>query len=78
VGFTRRALKAKRRRGLQKKRGIGGDRLSWRVRGNRFQFQIVDPGRPVDFIIKFHGRLADHLDPEKPGPRCNYKIMINA
>ena len=55
-----------------------GGRLSWGVRGNRFQLQIVDPGRPVDFVIKFHGRLADYLDPEKPGLRCNYKIMINS
>ena len=61
----------------REKAGIGCRRLSWGVRGNRFQLQIVDPGRPVDFVIKFHGRLADHLDPEKPGLRCNYKIMIN-
>ena len=57
---------------------IGGRQLSWRVRDDRFQLQFVDPGRPVDFVIKLHGRLADHVDPDKLGLRYNYKIMINA
>ena len=57
-------------------RGAGG--LSWGVRNNRFELQLVDPGRPGDFVIKFHGRLADHVDPEKPGLRRNYNIVINA
>ena len=51
----------------REKAGIGGGRLSRGVRGNRFQLQIVDPGRPGDFVIKFQGRLADHFDPEKLG-----------
>jgi hypothetical protein len=62
----------------REKAEIGGRQLSWRVRDNRFQLQLVDPGRPVYFVIKFHGRLADHLDPKKPRIRCNYKIMLNA
>jgi hypothetical protein len=45
---------------------------------NRFQPQLVDPSRPVDLVVKFHGRLADHLDPEKPGFRRNYQIVIDA
>ncbi len=59
----------------REKGGIGGERLWWGVRGNRFQLQIIDPGRPVDFVIKFHGRQADHLNPEKPGVLCNYKLV---
>src|SRR5450830_281775 len=38
----------------QEKPGIWDDRLSWEVKGNRFQLQLIDPGRPVDFVIKFH------------------------
>jgi len=62
----------------QQSRFDGGGRLSWELRGNRFELQLVDPGCTLDFVIKFHGEPADHLDPEKPGVRCNYKIAIDA
>ena len=52
--------------GWRKKAGIGGGRLARGVRGKRFQLQIVDPCRPGDFVIKFHGRLTDYVDAEKP------------
>jgi hypothetical protein len=44
--------------------------------GNRFQFHIVDPGRPADSIIKLQGQLANHFDPAKQDVRsANYNAQ---
>jgi hypothetical protein len=60
-----------------KRLGLWGRQLSWGVRGNWFQLQLVDPGHAFNFVIKFHGGLADYLYLEKPGLRRNYKFIVH-